>query len=299
MSKKQVKTIVFPVGGLGTRFLPATKATPKEMLPVAEKPLIQYAFEEAMEAGIERFIFVTGRNKHSIENHFDHAYELECILSDSKKAEMLEKTVGWLPKAGHIVYLRQQEPLGLGHAILCAEKFVGDEPFAVTLADELFYKKGGNILSDMIKLYAEKNEKCNIVAVQKVENKNDVSKYGIAGFDFENDDYVKMNAMVEKPKVEDAPSDLSFTGKYIFEPEIFDYIKKIKRGAGNEFQITDAMADMLKDYPAYGFKLNGERFDCGSVMGYLRANIAFALYNDATSEKTKDLIREFYKKESL
>lgn len=295
MFKKQVKTIVFPVGGLGTRFLPATKATPKEMLPVAEKPLIQYAFEEAMAAGIERFIFVTGRNKSSIENHFDHAYELECILSDSRKAQMLEKTIGWLPKAGQITYLRQQEPLGLGHAILCAEKFVGDEPFAVTLADELFYKKNGNILADMIKLYDEKDEKCNIVAVQKVE-KSLVCKYGIAGFDFENDDYVKIKSMVEKPKVEDAPSDLSFTGKYIFEPEIFNYIKKIKRGTGNEFQITDAMSDMLKDYPAYGFKLKSERFDCGSVMGYLRANIAFALYNEATAEKTKEMLKEFCNK---
>lgn len=284
------------MGGLGTRFLPATKATPKEMLPVAEKPLIQYAFEEAMNAGIERFIFVTGRNKNSIEDHFDNNYELQSKLSNAKKEAMLEKTIGWLPPAGQIVFLRQQDTLGLGHAILCAEKFVGDEPFAVTLADELFYKKDSNILKEMINLYQNIEEKSNIVAIQKVENKNDVSKYGIVSEEKNFGNYIKIDGMVEKPKVEDAPSELSLTGKYIFEPEIFEYIKKTKEGAGGEIQITDAIKATLSQYSTYGYKIDGERFDCGSVIGYLKANIAFALANELTKENAEKLIKEFYSK---
>lgn len=296
MTKKKVKTIVLPVGGLGTRFLPATKATPKEMLPVAEKPLIQYAFEEAMEAGIEKFIFITGRNKNSIEDHFDINYELQSKLSSAKKEVMLEKTIGWLPPAGQIVFMRQQDTLGLGHAILCAEKYIGNEPFAVTLADELFYKKDSNVLSEMIDLYNKIEEPSNIVAIQQVEHKSDVSKYGIISPEKDFGSYVKINGMIEKPKPEEAPSELSITGKYIFEPEIFDYIKQVKPGAGGEIQITDAMKDMLKKFSTYGYKLDGERFDCGSVMGYLRANIAFALNNEQTKDDTKKVIEEFYKR---
>ncbi len=295
MKNRKIKTIVFPVGGFGTRFLPATKATPKEMLPVAEKPLIQYAFEEARDAGIDKFIFVTGRNKNSIENHFDNNFELQAVLSENKKQEMLEKTIGWLPPAGQIAFTRQQKMLGLGHAILCAEKLVGNEPFAVVLADELFYKKGSNILKEMIDIYENMEEKTNIVAIQEVE-KEKVSKYGIISIEKDFNNYVKINNMVEKPKVEEAPSNWSMTGKYIFEPEIFDYIKKIQPGAGGELQITDAMKLMLKDFSAYGYKLDGERFDCGSVNGYLKANIFFALNNEKTRENTIDLIKEFYSK---
>jgi len=294
MTNKKVRTIVFPVGGLGTRFLPATKATPKEMLPVAEKPLIQYAFEEAMSAGIERFIFVTGRNKNSIEDHFDNNYELQSKLSNAKKQAMLEKTVGWLPPAGQIIFLRQQDTLGLGHAVLCAEKFVGDEPFAVSLADELFYKKDSNMLKEMINLYQNIGEKANIVAIQQVGNKNDVSKYGIVSQEKSFGNYIKINGMVEKPKVEDAPSDLSITGKYIFEPEIFKYIKQTKEDASGEIQLTNAMRDSLSEYSTYGYKVNGDRFDCGSVLGYLKANIAFALANDLIKEDVKKLIKDFY-----
>ncbi len=295
MKNKKVKTIVFPAGGLGTRFLPATKATPKEMLPVAEKPLIQYAFEEAMEAGIERFIFITGRNKNSIEDHFDNNFELQTILSTNNKNGMLEKTIGWLPPAGQIIFMRQQKPLGLGHAILCAEKFVGNEPFAVTLADELFYKKDLNILKEMINIYKNIDEKCNLVAIQQVEKK-DVSKYGIISPAKDFGNYLKINDMVEKPKPENAPSNLSLTGKYIFEPEIFNYIKQTEVGTGGEIQITDAMKKMLKDFSAYAYKLDGERFDCGSLAGYLRANIAFALNNEETKENTIKIIEEFYNK---
>ena len=296
MKNKKIRTIVFPVGGLGTRFLPATKSIPKEMLPVAEKPLIQYAFEEAKNAGIERFIFFFFWNKNSIEDHFDNNYELQSKLSSAKKESMLQKTIGWLPPAGQIVFLRQQDTLGLGHAILCAEKFVGDEPFAVSLADELFYKKDTNILQNMINLYNSIDEKCNIVAIQKVENKNDVSKYGIVAEEKDFGEYIKIKNMVEKPKVEEAPSDLSITGKYIFEPEIFDYIKKIQPSTNGEIQVTDAMKNMLYTYSAYGYKINGERFDCGSVVGYLKANISFSLLNESIRSDVEKLLKDFNSK---
>lgn len=292
--KKTVKTIVFPVGGLGTRFLPATKATPKEMLPVAEKPLIQYAFEEAMDAGIEKFIFITGRNKNTIEDHFDNNYELQSKLSKARKDELLEKTVNWLPKAGQIFFTRQQETLGLGHAVLCAEKIVGNEPFAVVLADELFYSKNSNILKNMIDLYNQKQEKSNVIAIQKVKNKKDVSKYGIV--DIEDQNTLKLQNIVEKPKIEEAPSDLSVAGKYIFEPEIFKYLRETEAGVGGEIQLTDAIKKMIKSCSTYGFVINEDRFDCGSLDGYLRANIMFALNNSKTKENTEKIIKEFYEK---
>lgn len=294
--KKKVKTVVFPVGGLGTRFLPATKATPKEMLPVAEKPLIQYAFEEAVNAGIEKFIFITGRNKNTIEDHFDNNYELQSKLTKARKEELLEKTVNWLPPAGQIIFTRQQDTLGLGHAVLCAEKIVGDEPFAVILADELFYEKDSNILKNMIDLYESKDEKANVVAVQKVKNKKDVSKYGIIDIAENKGNYLKVKGMVEKPKVEEAPSDLSIVGKYIFEPDIFKYLKDIQPGVGGEIQLTDAIKETIKDYDNYALIANEERFDCGSLEGYLKANITFALDNEKTREKTKEIIKEFCEK---
>lgn len=292
--KKRIKTVVFPVGGLGTRFLPATKATPKEMLPVAEKPLIQYAFEEAIDAGIEKFIFITGRNKNAIEDHFDNNYELQSKLSKAKKEELLEKTVNWLPKAGQVIFTRQQDTLGLGHAVLCAEKIVGDEPFAVVLADELFYSKNSNILKNMIDLYNSKEEKLNLIAIQEVKNKEDVIKYGIV--DIKNKDTFEIKNIIEKPAIDKAPSNLSVVGKYIFEPEIFKYLKNIKAGVGGEIQLTDAIRDSIYDYSTYGFIVNENRFDCGSLEGYLRANIMLALNNPITSENTKKIIKEFYEK---
>ena len=251
---KKIKTIVFPVGGFGTRFLPATKATPKEMLPVAEKPLVQYAFEEAMDAGIEKFIFVTGRNKNSIEDHFDNAFELQKTLDEKKKTEMLEKTIGWLPPAGQIVFLRQQKPLGLGHAVLCAEKFVGDEPFAVSLADDMIYGENENFLKKMIDL--AENKDASVIGIAEVEKK-DVSKYGIIDpSDFDNNIY-KIKSMVEKPAVEDAPSNLSILGRYVLKPEIFDFLKRTEKGSGDEIQLTDAMKSMLiAGGNFYGLKFN-------------------------------------------
>ncbi|MBO4956603.1 MAG: UTP--glucose-1-phosphate uridylyltransferase GalU [Rickettsiales bacterium] len=289
---KKIKTIVFPVGGFGTRFLPATKATPKEMLPVAEKPLIQYAFEEALNAGIEKFIFVTGRNKNSIEDHFDNAFELQKTLDEKKKTEMLEKTIGWLPPAGQIVFLRQQKPMGLGHAVLCAEKFVGDEPFAVSLADDMNYKQNGNFLKDMIDIAEEKD--ANIIGIGEVEKKN-VSRYGIIDFDSNDGDLYKIKNMIEKPSVEEAPSNLSNIGKYVLKPEIFEYLKQTELGISGEIQLTDAMKKMLENDDFYGLKFNDRRFDCGSVVGYLEANIYYALKNEKIKDKVENIISNFYR----
>ncbi|MDR3289877.1 MAG: UTP--glucose-1-phosphate uridylyltransferase GalU [Rickettsiales bacterium] len=292
---KKIKTIVFPVGGLGTRFLPATKAVPKEMLPVAEKPLIQYAFEEAIGAGVENFIFITGRNKDTIESHFDNNYELQEKLQESNKIELLKKTIDWLPSAGNIFFTRQQNTRGLGHAVLCARKIIKDEPFAVTLADELFYKKDGNVLKDMIDLYEKQGGNCNVLAVQEVAKEN-VSKYGIVAIEKIFENYVKINEMVEKPKVEEAPSNLSATGKYIFEPGIFDYLENTKEGVGGEIQLTDAIKEMLKNTATFAYKVDAERFDCGSIVGYLKANISFALNNEKISKEVKDIIAAYYEK---
>lgn len=288
---KKIKTIVFPVGGFGTRFLPATKATPKEMLPVAEKPLVQYAFEEAMDAGIEKFVFVTGRNKNSIEDHFDNAFELQKTLDEKKKTEMLEKTIGWLPPAGQIVFLRQQKPLGLGHAVLCAEKFVGDEPFAVSLADDMIYGENENFLKKMIDL--AENKDASVIGIAEVEKK-DVSKYGIIDpSDFDNNIY-KIKSMVEKPAVEDAPSNLSILGRYVLKPEIFDFLKRTEKGSGDEIQLTDAMKSMLiAGGNFYGLKFNDRRFDCGSIVGYLEANIHYALKNEKIKDRVKKMILDF------
>jgi len=290
---KKVRTVVFPVAGLGTRFLPATKATPKEMLPVASKPLIQHAFEEARDAGIDRFIFIIGRNKNSLVNHFDHAYELQKILDEKNKKDLLEQTKGWLPKAGHIAFVRQQYAMGLGHAILCAKNFVGDEPFVVINADELIYKR--NFTKDMIKLYEEKGGKCNIVAVADVPE-NEVSSYGIIDPKSDDGTVVEIQDMVEKPKLEDAPSRTSLTGRYLFEPEIFDYIERIQPGAGGEYQITDAMKDMIKSSRFFGLRFKEDRFDCGRLMGYLEANIAYSLLDKKIEKDVKEMIKKYYEK---
>lgn len=293
----KVKTIIFPVGGFGTRFLPATKATPKEMLPVAEKPLIQYAFEEAKDAGIEKFIFVTGRNKNSIEDHFDSAFELEVNLNEKKKEELLEKTIGWLPDAGHIIFLRQQKPRGLGHAVLCAERFINNEPFVVSLADEMVYGENENFIKKMIDLAEFKS--ANVLGIAEVAKEN-VYKYGIVDTKGIDNDIVKIFDMIEKPSIEDAPSNLSNIGRYVLKPEIFSYLKMIKPTINGEIQLTDAMRIMLKDSDKnqefYGLKFKDNRFDCGSIIGYLEANIHYALKNDRIKENVKSIINKFQKK---
>ena len=289
---RKVKTAIFPVGGLGTRFLPATKSMPKEMLPIANKPIIQYAFEEAREAGIEKFIFITGRNKNAINNHFDHAYELESKLDEKKKSEELKQVMSWMPEAGQLAFVRQQKPLGLGHAVWCARNFIAaDEPFVVILADEMMMQSQSrkrNFLGEMIDLYYQREEMASIVAVDEIEMK-DTNKYGIIGIEGSE----KITDMVEKPKSEDAPSNLAITGRYIRQQEIFEYLSKFEIGSGGEIQLTDAMKAMCKKYPYYYKKIDELRFDCGNVLGYLEANIAFALKDEAITEGVKKILKKY------
>lgn len=288
---KKVRTAVFPVGGLGTRFLPVTKSMPKEMLPIANKPIIQYAFEEARDAGIEKFIFVTGRNKAAINNHFDHAYELESKLDEANKAKELEQVISWMPEAGKIAFVRQQKPLGLGHAVWCARDFIGDEPFVVILADEMMMQSKNrkrNFLGEMIDFYESKNEKASVIAVGEIENK-DSAKYGI----IKNEGAERVVDMVEKPKPEVAPSNLAITGRYILQPEIFEYLEKFQLGSGGEIQLTDAMKEMCKKFPYYYKIIDELRFDCGNVLGYLEANIAFALNDEKISSDVKKIIKKY------
>jgi UTP--glucose-1-phosphate uridylyltransferase len=289
---RKVKTAVFPVGGLGTRFLPATKSMPKEMLPIANKPIIQYAYEEARAAGIEKFIFVTGRNKNAINNHFDHAYELESKLDEKNKSQELNQVMGWLPQAGQVAFVRQQSPLGLGHAIWCARNYIAkDESFVVILADEMMMQSNGrkrNFLGEMIGLYEKKEEVASIVAVGEIEIK-DSHKYGIIAVDGQE----RITDMVEKPKSDAAPSNLAITGRYILQPEIFEFLSKFEIGSGGEIQLTDAMKAMCKKYPFYYKKIDEQRFDCGNVLGYLEANVAFALENEAIRDDVKKILKKY------
>tara|TARA_B110000259_G_scaffold49038_1_gene57334 strand:- start:6730 stop:7590 length:861 start_codon:yes stop_codon:yes gene_type:complete len=284
-----IKTAIFPVGGFGTRFLPATKSMPKEMMPVANKPIIQYAFEEAKAAGIERFIFITGRNKNIINNHFDKSYELEDTLDQKSKGHELESVSGWLPsEPGKISFIRQGSPLGLGHSIWCARNFVKNEPFVVILADEMIYEKSpGNFLKDMIDLYQKKKERCNVISVAKVL-KSSTDKYGIISY---QDD--KVIDMVEKPEIDKAPSNLAISGRYILQPEIFNYLEKKKIGAGNEIQLTDAMKEVSKELPFYYKEYQGERFDCGNVVGYIEANLAFAMKDPELKKNILPIIKKY------
>ena len=288
----KVKTAIFPVGGLGTRFLPATKSLPKEMLPIANKPLIQYAFEEACEAGIEKFIFITGRNKNTIANHFDHAYELESKLDEKNKAEELKKVIGWMPQAGQISFVRQQKPLGLGHAVWCARNFINkDEMFAVILADELLMPSphnSKNLLKFMIEELASKPLDSSIIGVDEVAF-SEVNKYGI----IKNDGAEKIVDMVEKPAIDKAPSNLAIIGRYILQPKIFEYLEKFQIGSGGEIQLTDSLRDMCKDHPFFYQKNMQKRFDCGSVLGYLEANLAFALNDDNIKQEVKNIIKKY------
>lgn len=287
---KKIKKAVFPVGGLGTRFLPATKALPKEMLPIASKPLIQHAFEEAVKAGIEQFIFITGRNKNIITNHFDNVYELESHLTKKEKHDALDLTRNWVPEPGNIAFVRQQHPLGLGHAVWCARNFIGDEPFAVLLADELFISnRSDSVLSEMVKKYDK--HKGNMVAVADIDPSL-TSRYGIVKPEGDDGKIMKIKDMVEKPAPEDAPSNISIVGRYILEPEIFDYLEKTKAGSGGEIQLTDAMKSMIKKHKTYGYRFDGKRMDCGSHIGFLEANIEFALHDPLIKKDARKLIKE-------
>jgi UTP--glucose-1-phosphate uridylyltransferase len=272
---------------MGTRFLPATKSMPKEMLPVVDKPLIQYAVEEAQAAGIEQLIFVTGRGKSAIEDHFDHSFELSHLLDSRGKDEMLNSITSWVPGPGRVSYTRQQEPLGLGHAVWCARDLVGDEPFAVLLADDLILSKTP-CLKQMTNAYAETGGV--MIATMDVPREH-VSRYGIMQVKRDDGRLAEVSGMVEKPAPDKAPSTLAAIGRYILHPEVFDHLEKVERGAGGEIQLTDALARMISTHPFHGFRFEGERFDCGDKVGFLQANVAFALARDDMRGEVADYIR--------
>ena len=291
---KKVRKAVFPVGGLGTRFLPATKSMPKEMLPIVDKPLIHYAFEEAKAAGIEQFIFVTGRNKHAIEDHFDHVYELQSRLSDKNKKKELEQTSNWLPEAGNVCFTRQQEPLGLGHAVWCARHMIGDEPFAVILADDMVLAKQP-CLKQMVGAYNSSGG--NILGVMDVPREK-TSSYGIVDIDKAKTGdkrLVKAKGLVEKPAPKDAPSTLSIIGRYILQPDVFEILDRQKPGAGGEIQLTDAINRMIGKKDVYGYRFEGTRYDCGSLVGFVAANVAYALDRKEIASTMMKELEEVFK----
>ena len=271
----RVRKAVFPVAGLGTRFLPATKAMPKEMLTVVDRPLIQHVVDEARDAGIEHFIFVTGRNKSVIEDHFDRQLELEEVLAARGKTAELEALTADLPDAGSTSFTRQQEPLGLGHAVWCARELVGNEPFALLLPDVLVQTPGKGCLAQMLEAYAEHGG--NILAVEPVPD-DQVKNYGVVSLSGKGEGrLLPINGMVEKPKPGTEPSNLTILGRYILQPEIFAILGDQEKGAGGEIQLTDAMLALLKRQPFYALRYDGRAFDCGSKLGFLTANVAYAL----------------------
>ena len=284
---KPIKKAVFPVAGMGTRFLPATKANPKEMLPVVDKPLIQYAAEEAVAAGIDTLIFVTGRNKRSIEDHFDTAYELERELEERNKEKMLRIVREILPPEAKCVFIRQSEALGLGHAVLCAKPVVGDEPFAVILADDLISSDDQPVLSQMVDVYNYQH--CSVLGVQEVPME-EVHQYGVVDARDASDRVYEVNGMVEKPAQADAPSNLAVVGRYILTPKLFDLLETQERGAGNEIQLTDAIARLLGTQRVLAYNFIGKRFDFGSKLGYLQAQVEYALAHDEVGDEFRDYL---------
>ncbi len=270
---QKITKAVFPVAGLGTRFLPATKASPKEMLPVVDKPLIQYAVEEAVAAGITDLIFITGRGKRAIEDHFDKAYELEAELQAHGKAKLLKEVRNLLPEGVSCAYIRQAEALGLGHAVMCARHLIGDEPFAVILADDLI-DAPTPVLKQMAQAYAKNGG--SVIAVQDVP-REETGSYGIVTAERVSPGLSKLNGIVEKPKPEDAPSTLGVVGRYILSPRIFHFLENLRRGAGGEIQLTDAIGRLLREENVFGYEFQGTRYDCGSKLGYLQATVNLAL----------------------
>ncbi len=279
---KAIRKAVFPAAGLGTRFLPATKANPKEMLSVVDKPLIQYAADEAIEAGIDTLIFIIGRNKRAIADHYDKAYELEAELEANNKTELLKIAQDVVPSHINCIFIRQAEALGLGHAVLCAAPAVGDEPFAVILADDLIRSEGRNCMQQMIDVYNEYH--ATILGTQTVA-REESSKYGMVAGPQVADGICEVEEIVEKPAPEDAPSDQAVVGRYILTPKIFDKLRTTGRGAGGEIQLTDAIAALSKDEKVYSYSFKGRRYDCGSKIGFLQANVEYALCHDELKEE--------------
>jgi UTP--glucose-1-phosphate uridylyltransferase len=286
----KIKTAVFPVAGMGTRFLPATKANPKEMLAVVDKPLIQYAAEEAIAAGITELVFVTSSSKRAIEDHFDRNFELETTLAKRGKDELLSIVRDVLPSGVHCVYIRQPEALGLGHAVLCAKNVVGDNPFAVILADDLIDDGERGCLAQMTELYQD--YQCSMLGVEKIPPE-DTEKYGVVKIEPKKDGVGKISEIVEKPHPDDAPSNLAVVGRYILTPRIFDLLEKTGEGAGGEIQLTDAIATLLKYEHVMALEFEGNRYDCGSKLGYLIATVEYALKHPEFKEDFLDYLRGY------
>ncbi len=291
---KPVRKAVFPVAGLGTRFLPATKAMPKEMLPIVDKPLIQYAVEEARDAGIEEIIFVTGRGKAVLLDHFDHSFELEQTLDERGKSKTLTQLQDVMSKPGQISSTRQQQPLGLGHAVWCARNFIGDEPFAVLLADDLIMAEPG-CLKQMMDVYQETGG--NVVASEEVPRKH-TNRYGILEVVEDDGRLAQAKGLVEKPSPEAAPSNLCIIGRYILQPEVFKHLGRQEQGAGGEIQLTDALAKTIETIPFHGLRFKGTRFDCGDKLGFLEANVAFALARDDLKDGMRQMLKKTMLKDS-
>jgi UTP--glucose-1-phosphate uridylyltransferase len=291
MMIKKIKKAVFPVAGLGSRFLPATKAQPKEMLPIVDKPLIHYAVEEAVAAGITEMVFITGRNKRAIEDHFDKAYELESELEAAGKKKLLEIVQNVVPKNVNCIFIRQSEPLGLGHAVLCARPVVGEEPFAILLADDFMDTDEGvkPVLAQMTDIYAR--EGMSMLAVQEVP-KNDTRQYGIVSATPYQPDLERINAIVEKPAPEEAPSTLAVVGRYVLNSRIFHYLENIPRGAGGEIQLTDGIAKLMQAESVLAYRYQGQRYDCGSKLGYLKAMVAMGLKHPETGPAFSEYLQE-------
>jgi UTP--glucose-1-phosphate uridylyltransferase len=289
---KPIRKAVFPVAGLGTRFLPATKAVPKEMLPVVDKPVIQYAVEEAREAGIEQFVFITGRGKHVIADHFDHAYELESLLEGRGKIAELRSLVEALPVTGSVGFIRQQKPLGLGHAVWCARHFVGDEPFAVLLPDDLMAGKPG-ALKQMLDAYRQVGG--GIIVAAEERPREETKRYGVIDPGARNGNITEVKGIVEKPTPAKAPSTLCVIGRYILPPEIFPTLERMEHGAGGEIQLTDGMAKLLGHVPFHAVTTHCARYDCGDKVGFLQANIAMALQRPDIAPALRPLLQQLLK----
>ncbi|MFL6659650.1 MAG: UTP--glucose-1-phosphate uridylyltransferase GalU [Massilia sp.] len=294
---KPVRKAVFPVAGLGSRFLPATKAQPKEMLPIVDKPLIQYAVEEAVAAGITEMIFITGRNKRAIEDHFDKAYELEAELEAANKSALLELVRNVIPKNINCIYIRQSAALGLGHAVLCARPVVGDEPFAVMLADDFMDTAEGQqpVLAQMTAVHAY--EHCSVLAVQDVPRES-TRQYGIVNASPYRDDLELVSAIVEKPLPEVAPSTLAVVGRYVLTPKIFDYLATLGAGAGGEIQLTDGIAALMQAERVLAYRYAGTRYDCGSKLGYLQAMTAMGLKHPETGAAYRAFLDQMHNSET-
>lgn len=287
---RRVRKVVLPVAGLGTRMLPATKVLPKEMLPVIDRPIIQYALEEAAAAGVEQFVLVTGRGKTLIEDHFDRAYELFDTLAKKRKEAELEALERAVPTAGEVVYTRQQEPKGLGHAVWCARHVVGDEPFAVMLPDDLIHAPDKPCLQQMVEAQAETGG--NLIAVMEVPAEH-TARYGVIDPGKAEGRLVEVRGLVEKPKPEAAPSRLAVIGRYVLTPEVFRRLEEQKPGAGGEIQLTDAMAQLIGRQPFHGYRFEGRRFDCGDRLGYLEAIVALALAREELASEFRDMLSRY------